>query len=122
MIAILVMILPYPDDSTKKIENGLVENVGKKTEIFVFYRPDCIDCIRTKSKIRMARLDAIIQNKNLKLYYINTNKKSNQNLVYRFQVTSVPTIVRIERNKSVVRYSGTNWAYIKKIFVKGQYK
>ncbi|ARN94032.1 hypothetical protein JK163_13185 [Levilactobacillus brevis] len=52
--------------------------------------------------------------------FINTDKPQNQSLLKRFSITSVPTIVRVNRDQKVIRYTGTDRTKIRKMMLGGR--
>lgn len=112
-------MLPYPSNSATNIKQQLHQNSRKKDEVLIFYRPGCGDCARVKSTVLTTNWRIKWVTQSAEIGFVNTDKQQNQALLKRFSVTSVPTLVQINKDQKVLRYTGTNTTKIRAVMQGG---
>lgn len=112
-------MLPYPSDSATNINQQLQQNSRKKDEVLIFYRPGCGDCARVKSTVLTTNWRIKWVTQSAEIGFVNTDKQQNRALLKRFSVTSVPTLIRINKDQKVLRYTGTNTTKIRAVMQGG---
>lgn len=109
----------YPDDSAQRVTQQVTKNWKKKNEVLVFYRPGCSDCAKVKNTILWAKLQVKLLDGTEDINFINTDHPENKQMISQYSVTTVPTVIRINKDQKVARYSGTNRDKLSKIILGG---
>lgn len=102
----------YPDTPTKKLSQSFKNIRFHKTTVIIFHKTGCSDC----AKVQKTVVNKVADSKNINYIVLDTSQQQSRQYVKAYNVTEVPTFIRLSYGKIESSYSGTKIFEINKMF------
>jgi thiol-disulfide isomerase/thioredoxin len=82
----------------------LVWYVSTPVIVYKFFRPDCPHCVNLQEN--WSELETYLASKNIRVINVNNNSEYSKDLVAKYEIKGVPTIIAVGKYGSKVEYDG----------------